>query len=76
MTGKLILSVIDGKVIDLIEVKLKDSEISSSLKYYQQLLKPKKTVQIVGKLTRPFEQNGIRVTNPIEFFKDPPWENV
>ncbi|OGT48017.1 MAG: hypothetical protein A3E82_04475 [Gammaproteobacteria bacterium RIFCSPHIGHO2_12_FULL_38_11] len=70
------VTVIDGKVIDLIEVKLKDSEISSALKYYQQLLKPKQTVQIVGKLERPFEQNGIRVTNPIEFFKDPPWENV
>jgi len=70
------VTVINGKVIDLIEVKLSDDTISSSLKYYQQLLKPKQTVQIVGNLSRPFEQQGIRVTTPIDFFKDPPWENV
>src|SRR3989338_1095684 len=70
------VTVIDGKVIDLIEVKLKDTEISSSLKYYRQLLQQKQTTQIVGKLTRPFEQNGIHVTNPIDFFKNPPWEGI
>jgi len=68
------VTVVDGVVMDLIEVKLSDTEISSSLKYYQQLLKPQQTVQIVGNLSRPFEQAGIRVTNPIDFFKDPPWE--
>jgi predicted AAA+ superfamily ATPase len=70
------VTIIDGKVMDLIEVKLQDTEIASSLKYYQQLLKPQQTVQIVGKLARPFEQNGIQVTNPIEFFKNPPWEDI
>ncbi|OGT40571.1 MAG: hypothetical protein A3F12_07500 [Gammaproteobacteria bacterium RIFCSPHIGHO2_12_FULL_38_14] len=68
------VTVIDGKIIDLIEVKLKDSDVTASLKYYQKLLRPKQTVQIVGKLSRSFEQNGIRVTNPIDFFKNPPWK--
>ncbi|OGT43672.1 MAG: hypothetical protein A3F13_08590 [Gammaproteobacteria bacterium RIFCSPHIGHO2_12_FULL_40_19] len=63
------VTTIDNKVIDLIEVKSSDTKISSSLKYYKELLKPKQTVQIVGNLSRPFEQNGIRVTNPIDFFK-------
>ena len=63
-----------GKVIDLIEVKSSDTTISTSLKYYSQKLKPKNTVQIVGQLTRSFNQDHILVTNPGEFFKNPPWE--
>lgn len=68
------ITVIDGKVVDLIEVKLTDGNISTSLKYYQKLLKPARAVQIVGDLNRPFDQEGIRVTNPIHFFTDPPWK--
>lgn len=70
------VTTINDKVIDLIEVKLSDTHISSALQYYKTLLQPKQTVQIVGNLSRPFEQHGIRVTNPIEFFKNPPWENI
>ena len=65
---------IDGKVIDLIEVKSSDTTISTSLKYYSQKLKPQNTVQIVGQLTRSFNQGHILVTNPSEFFKNPPWK--
>ena len=67
---------VDGKVIDLIEVKAKDGDVSSSLKYYAELLKPARAVQIVGDLHRPFHSKGILVTNPIDFFVHPPWEGV
>jgi predicted AAA+ superfamily ATPase len=64
---------IEGKIIDLIEVKTTDTQVSSSLKYYAERLKPKNAVQIVGELKRPFHKDNILVTNPIDFFKDPPW---
>ncbi len=68
------LTVIDNKIIDLIEVKLANSDISSSLLYYHKKLKPKSTVQIVGNLKRSFDKDGVRVTNPIEYFVNPPWD--
>jgi predicted AAA+ superfamily ATPase len=68
------VTVIDKKVIDLIEVKLSDDEPSSSLKYYKEKLTPQNTIQIVGDLKRSFDVKGIRVTNPIDYFQQPPWE--
>lgn len=68
------VTVIDGKVHELIEVKLSDKKISASLKYYKDTLRPEKTVQLVGKLPRSFEENGVLVTTPIAYFKNPPWE--
>lgn len=65
---------VDGKIVDLIEVKAKDGDLSPSLKYYAELLKPVRAVQIVGDLHRPFHSKGILVTNPIDFFVQPPWE--
>lgn len=70
------LTVIDGKIQDLIEVKTSKTDISSALKYYHKKLQPKRTVQIVGNLKRSFTVDGILVTSPIEFFSNPPWENV
>lgn len=70
------VTLINNEVIDLIEVKTADSTISSSLKYYSQKLKPKRTVQVVGQLKKSFNQDQILVTSPIEFFKDPPWKMV
>lgn len=69
------LTIIDGQIVDLIEVKASDGQISTSLKYYHHLLKPKRSVQIVGTLERPFDSDGIRVTDAIRFFTDPPWNN-
>ena len=66
--------IIDNKLIDLIEVKTSETNISTSLKYYHQKLKPKRSIQIVGNLKRPFDSEGVHVTNPIDFFKDPPWK--
>ncbi len=68
------VTLVDGKIIDLIEVKNSDTTISTSLKYYSQKLKPQFTTQIVGQLKRSFHQDHIRVTTPIEFFKNPPWK--
>ena len=68
------VTVINNKVIDLIEVKNNQKDISSSLKYYQKLLQPKNTIQIVGNLHNPYDKDGIRVTNPIDFFVNPPWQ--
>lgn len=48
------VTLIDGKVVDLIEVKLGDSGISSSLGYYRERLKPQFATQIVKNLKRPY----------------------
>lgn len=70
------ITVIDKKIIDLIEVKLSDDEPSPSLKYYRDKLEPQNTVHIVGDLKRSFDVKGIRVTNPIDYFQQPPWELI
>lgn len=67
------VTLIDNEVQDLIEVKSSNTEISTSLQYYSKKLKPKRTIQIVGDLKRPFDKNGVHVTHPIDFFNDPPW---
>jgi len=68
------VTVINNQVIDLIEVKSKDEDISSSLKYYSKKLTPKNTVQLVGNLKRSYQKDNILVMHPIEFFKNAPWD--
>lgn len=68
--------VIDNKITQLIEVKVSDTDISKSLKYYTEHLQPQQAIQLVGDLKRPYEKNGIRVLHPTDFFKEPPWLNV
>jgi hypothetical protein len=65
---------IDDQLEDLIEVKTSNTDISSSLKYYAKKLNPKRAIQIVGDLKQPYDVDGIRVTNPIDYFIHPPWE--
>ncbi len=60
--------VVDGVIEELIEVKATDDSLSTSLKYYNNLLKPKRAVQIVGRLHKPYDCDGIRVTDPINYF--------
>lgn len=67
------LTTINDQVIDLIEVKATDQTISSSLKYYNEKLKPQRAIQLVGNLTKAYDKDGIQVRHPIEFFKDPIW---
>ena len=67
------LTVVNGEIEDLIEVKSSDTTVSTALKYYTEKLKPKRAVQLVGDLKRGFDKDNIQVRHPIEFFKDPIW---
>lgn len=58
----------EGALEELIEVKYSGEEISKSLLYYANRLKPKKATQIAALLKRPFDKNGIRVMDPIAYF--------
>ena len=54
----------DNKVFALIEVKFADNNISKSLQYYSEKLKPKHSIQIVSKLKQEYKKNQCRVLNP------------
>ncbi len=69
------VTIVNNVVMDLIEVKTTDSGISSALKYYTNMLKPQRTIQLVANLNRAYDKDNIRVMNPIDFFASPPWEN-
>jgi len=63
----------DGKLDELIEVKLSDEKIARSLLYYAERLKPTKATQIVKNLKRPFDRNRLHVTDPISYFQQSPY---
>ncbi|MBU1241654.1 ATP-binding protein, partial [Myxococcota bacterium] len=66
--------VIDGVLDELIEVKTGDDAVSPSLKYYAQRLKPRRATQLVARLARPYDADGVRVTDPVRYFaEDIPW---
>ena len=54
----------EGKVFALIEVKLSDDNISKSLQYYSEKLKPKHSLQVVAHLKQEYKQNNCRVVSP------------
>lgn len=58
----------EGVLEELIEVKYSGDEISKSLLYYANRLKPKKATQIVANIKRPFDKNGVSVTDPLSYF--------
>ncbi len=59
----------EGQLEELIEVKYSDENISRSLQYYAQRLKPKRATQIVATLKRNYDKGRITVTDPISFFR-------
>lgn len=65
----------DGVLEELIEVKYSDDSISPSLRYFNERLKPKRATQIVATLDKPYDKNGIRVTNPFRYFAETGWSN-
>jgi hypothetical protein len=69
------VTIIEGQVTDLIEVKTTQTDISSSLLYFKKLLQPKRTVQLVKNLLTPFEKQGVEVMNLFDFFNTPPWNH-
>ena len=70
------VTVVDNEVVDLVEAKLSDNDISTSLKYYTKRLQPKRSVQIVYNLKHAYDKDGILVTSADKFFSDPPWETL
>jgi predicted AAA+ superfamily ATPase len=58
----------EGKIVELVEVKLKDEGISKSLLYYTRRLKPEKATQLVARLKRPYTADGIDVVDPLSYF--------
>src|SRR3989338_201607 len=56
----------EGKIEELIEVKLQDDKISNSLKYYVERLKPKIATQIVYGIKDNYSQGGIKVVGPLD----------
>ena len=64
----------EGVLEELIEIKYSDEDISRSLRYYTQRLKPKRATQIVAKMDKPYDKEGIRVTNPTLYFANALWD--
>lgn len=60
----------EGKLEELIEVKYADDSITRSLSYYADRLNPKKAVQIVSEIKRPYDKGKISVTDPISYFSN------
>lgn len=60
---------IENRLVELIEVKLSDENISKSLLYYAERLKPEKATQIVAHLKRPYSKGRISVTDPVSYFQ-------
>lgn len=58
----------DGSIQELIEVKFTDENVSRSLRYYAERLKPKKVTQIVAKLKRPYSIGNISIEDPLSYF--------
>ena len=58
----------EGAIEELIEAKLTEDEISPSLLYYTRRLRPKKSTQIVAKLRRTYDRDGITITDPSTYF--------
>jgi len=57
----------DKKLINLIEAKWSDDQISRSLSYYSDKLKPKQSIQIVANLKREYTKNQLQVKKAVEY---------
>ena len=56
------------------EVKYGDETLSPALRYYNERLCPLRATQIVANLDKPYDRDGIRVTNPFRYFaENAPW---
>lgn len=55
------LTVIDGKIHDLVEVKTSDHQLSSSLSYFTERLNPKHALQVVLNLKKDLTVKGIPI---------------
>jgi len=55
------LTIIDKKPDLCIEAKVSDATISPGLRYYAERIKPRRAVQLVLELERPYSKDGIDV---------------
>ena len=63
----------DGVLKEIIEVKYSDENVSKALRYYARRLQPEKATQIVATLKNSYDEGRVRVTGPLEYFCNPPW---
>lgn len=64
------LTVIDNKIIDLVEVKLSDENLSNNLNYYNERLKPMKPVQVIYNLKHEQTKNTISLVKAENWLQD------
>ena len=58
----------NGEIQELIEAKYTEENISRSLRYYTERLRPQKATQIVANLKKPYSSGRISVTDPLSYF--------
>ena len=58
----------DGRIQELIEVKFTDENVSRSLRYYAEKLRPKKVTHMVATLKRPYSVGNISIVDPLSYF--------
>ena len=63
----------EREVEELIEVKYSDPDISKPLQYYSEKLAPKRSLQIVANIKRPYSKGKLKVVHPFESLIDSPW---
>lgn len=56
----------EDKIMEMIEAKFADKNVSKNLQYYAERLKPQKVTQIVAQLRHPYSQNRLHVVTPFE----------
>jgi predicted AAA+ superfamily ATPase len=56
----------DGKLIEIVEAKWSDRNVSKSLEYYAEKLRPARARQIVGDLKRPYDSGRIEVRSAVD----------
>jgi predicted AAA+ superfamily ATPase len=66
------LTLVNKKPDLLIEVKLRDDGISDGLKYYAERIKPRRAIQLVLHLDRPYSKGALEVHDLKSFLKSEP----
>jgi len=59
----------DGSLEELIEAKHGDDRIHRPLSYYAERLNPRRAVQLVAELKRPYDRGRLQVTHPLSYFR-------
>jgi hypothetical protein len=60
----------DGRVVELVEAKLSEEKISTSLGYYAERLKPMRALQVVGDVrARGWQKGALAMTSVLEEFR-------